>query len=101
MKYLLQKDKNRRQLFLKQEGKWLIFRSLLHNQGISLEFRKFLYEKFFFSVLVLAGSRYRIKNRCILTGRGGSISRKFRISRITFRELCNIGKIGGISRSSW
>ena len=32
-------------------------------------------------------SKVRIRNRCVLTGRGRGIYRKFQLSRITFREL--------------
>ena len=33
------------------------------------------------------------KNRCVLTGRGRGVYRKFKLSRIAFRELASIGQI--------
>ena len=46
-------------------------------------------------------SKVRIRNRCVLTGRGRGIYRKFQLSRITFRELAAKGQIPGITKSSW
>lgn len=46
-------------------------------------------------------SRIRIRNRCAITGRPRAYLRKFRISRIMFRELSQEGKIPGITKSSW
>ena len=46
-------------------------------------------------------SKVRIRNRCILTGRGRGVYRKFNLSRIAFRELSAIGQIPGITKSSW
>jgi len=46
-------------------------------------------------------SKVRIRNRCILTGRARGVYRKFRLSRIVFRELASIGHIPGITKSSW
>lgn len=46
-------------------------------------------------------SPIRQRNRCLLTGRPRGYMRKFRLSRIAFRELCHEGKIPGITKSSW
>ena len=46
-------------------------------------------------------SKVRIRNRCIMTGRGRGVLRKFNLSRIAFRELSSIGQIPGITKSSW
>jgi small subunit ribosomal protein S14 len=43
----------------------------------------------------------RLKNRCVLTGRSGSILRQFKLSRIKFRELAESGMLPGIRKSSW
>jgi len=42
----------------------------------------------------------RFKNRCVITGRGRSISRFLRISRLVFREFARDGKISGLTKSS-
>ncbi len=43
----------------------------------------------------------RIRNRCELTGRPRAFMRKFKISRLTFREMASIGLIPGVTKSSW
>lgn len=43
----------------------------------------------------------RVVNRCELTGRPRGVLRKFRLSRIAFRELSNQGMIPGVTKSSW
>ena len=46
-------------------------------------------------------SKLRLRNRCKLTGRPRGFIRQFGISRITFREMANDGKIPGITKASW
>ncbi|QNR69452.1 30S ribosomal protein S14 [Paenibacillus peoriae] len=43
----------------------------------------------------------RLKSRCELTGRPRGYLRKFKLSRIAFRELAHKGQIPGITKSSW
>lgn len=46
-------------------------------------------------------SPVRLRNRCQLTGRPRGVYRKFKISRLTFRELASHGMIPGVTKSSW
>ncbi len=46
-------------------------------------------------------SPVRLRNRCQLTGRPRGNYRKFRISRLCFREMANHGLIPGVTKSSW
>ena len=46
-------------------------------------------------------SPVRLRNRCALTGRCRGYLRKFKLSRLCFRELANQGLIPGIVKSSW
>jgi small subunit ribosomal protein S14 len=46
-------------------------------------------------------SPVRLRNRCALTGRGKGFIGAFGISRIKFRDLALIGKIPGVTKSSW
>ena len=39
----------------------------------------------------------RLRNRCIITGRPRGVYRKFKLSRIAFRELANEGKLPGVT----
>jgi small subunit ribosomal protein S14 len=43
----------------------------------------------------------RMRNRCKLTGRPRGYMRTFGLSRVTFREMANFGKIPGVTKSSW
>ncbi len=43
----------------------------------------------------------RVVNRCVLTGRRHAYLRRFKLSRISFRELASAGMIPGVTKSSW
>lgn len=43
----------------------------------------------------------RLRRRCALTGRPRGVYRKFKISRLCFREMASNGLIPGITKSSW
>ena len=43
----------------------------------------------------------RVVNRCEVTGRRRAFIRRFKISRLTFRELASGGLIPGVTKSSW
>jgi small subunit ribosomal protein S14 len=46
-------------------------------------------------------SYIRKRNRCQLTGRPRGFLRKFKLSRLCFRELANTGMIPGVVKASW
>ena len=46
-------------------------------------------------------SPIRLRNRCQLTGRARGFLRKFKLSRLCFREMANQGLIPGIVKASW
>jgi small subunit ribosomal protein S14 len=43
----------------------------------------------------------RVRNRCEVTGRPRAYYRKFRMSRVSLRELGNKGLLPGLVKSSW
>ncbi len=43
----------------------------------------------------------RVRNRCILTGRGRGVYKKYGLCRNVFRQLALEGKIPGIRKASW
>ncbi|MCB1131496.1 MAG: 30S ribosomal protein S14 [Verrucomicrobiae bacterium] len=43
----------------------------------------------------------RLVNRCEFSGRRRAFLRRFRLSRISFRELASAGMIPGVTKSSW
>jgi len=46
-------------------------------------------------------SPIRLRNRCLRTGRCRGFLRKFKLSRLVFREMANNGEIPGITKASW
>lgn len=43
----------------------------------------------------------RLHNRCQVTGRPRGYMRKFKMSRISFRELAHKGQLPGVKKASW
>ncbi len=43
----------------------------------------------------------RVRNRCEVTGRPRAVYRKFKMSRISLRDLGNKGLVPGLIKSSW
>jgi len=43
----------------------------------------------------------RLKSRCEVTGRPRGYLRKFKMSRIAFREYAHKGQIPGVKKASW
>lgn len=43
----------------------------------------------------------RLKNRCEVTGRPRGYLRRFKMSRIAFREFAHKGEIPGVKKASW
>ena len=48
-----------------------------------------------------SSSAIRIRNRCFITGRPRGIIRRFKLSRLSFREMALNGEIPGVTKASW
>ncbi len=46
-------------------------------------------------------SPVRLRGRCQMTGRSRGFLRKFKLSRLCFREMANSGMIPGVTKASW
>lgn len=53
------------------------------------------------SLLPRDASPVRRSKRCLVTGRKRAYIGRFKLSRITFRELASNGYIPGVTKSSW
>lgn len=53
------------------------------------------------SMLPRDASPTRVVNRCEASGRRRAFIRRFKLSRIAFRELASHGMIPGVTKSSW
>ena len=99
MKNLVKRDQKRRNLFLKNELKRVQYKALIKNwscAGVTKD--QYVIR---LNQINRNSSKVRIKNRCILTGRGKAVYRFCRLSRIRFRELAAQGLLLGVSKSSW
>ena len=46
-------------------------------------------------------SKIRLRNRCLMSGRSRGYLRKFKLSRLCFREQALYGNIPGMTKASW
>jgi ribosomal protein S14 len=99
VKYLSHKDKLRRHKFLLLEAERLRLKSVIYNRSLQKELRIVYAIKL--SGLSKDSCQGRISNRCIITNRGQSVYRLFRLSRITLKEFTELNKINGMRKSSW
>nr|YP_009138094.1 ribosomal protein S14 [Lobosphaera incisa]AKF78652.1 ribosomal protein S14 [Lobosphaera incisa] len=95
----IQRDKKIREIVARYELKRLECKSIIKNLSISPIIRQKLSVKL--NKLPRNSSRTRIRNRCILTGRGRGVYRFCKLSRIHLRELGGKGVLTGIKKSSW
>lgn len=98
-KSMIEKNNRRRRMTKQKSASRLALKTVIMDKDTSMEER-------FDAVLKLAqmprnSAKVRIKNRCELTGRPRGFYRKFKLSRIAFRELASSGQIPGVIKSSW
>ena len=99
MKNIVLRDKKRRVLVFKNEIRRLQYKSIIKNLTIPGRIK----DEYVFKLNKRPrnSGQVRVKNRCILTGRGKAVYRFCRLSRIRFRELASQGSIPGVCKSSW
>ena len=74
-------------------------KDIIMNRGLPLEERFTAQMKL--NEMPRDGSFIRVRNRCLVTGRPRGNYRKFKMSRIAFRELASTGQVPGVLKSSW
>ncbi len=98
-KALIEKEKKRAKLtalsYAKRQEFKKVVRSLTASEEDKAEAMKGL------DKLPKNSSPIRMRNRCLLTGRPRGYYRKFKVSRLCFRELALEGLIPGIIKASW
>ena len=95
----IQKNLKRIRLVKKYQKKRLALKKIISDKKLPLDER-------FKAQLKLAklprnSAKNRIRNRCEITGRPHGVYRKLKVSRIALRELALMGKIPGMTKSSW
>ena len=96
---LIQRNLKRERLVKKYSKKRIALKKIIKNKKTSPEVRIDAINKL--SKLPRNALPCRLRNRCIVTGRSRGNYRKFKLSRIAFRELASDGKLPGIIKSSW
>lgn len=98
MKKNLHKDNKLRSIFLKNETSRRVLKSIIKNSYVTLELRK--KAKTELSSFPKTSSIVRLRNRCVITGRGRAIVGGFNLSRLMLRKLGRDGMIHGLRKSS-
>jgi len=99
MKASLEQDKKHRQFFVNNEIRKLYYKFMMLNDLLNFNSKLFYQKKI--SLFSSKSSIAKIKNRCLLTGRGHGVFRFFGLSRISFRELASKGALAGIKKKTW
>ena len=95
----IEKTKKRIKLAKKYEGKRKKLKKILMDKKVNLNERFEAAQKL--AKLPKNSAKIRIRNRCEITGRPHGYYRKLKMSRIALRELSSMGKIPGMTKSSW
>jgi len=98
-KCMIEKEGKRKRMAKKFAKRRAKLNAAIHDKETPMEER-------FEAVMKLAklprnAAKVRQHNRCELTGRPRGNYRKFKLSRIKFRELASAGQIPGVIKSSW
>jgi small subunit ribosomal protein S14 len=86
-------------VFSKDEQKRILFKSIIYNKSLKSVIRKAACLKL--SNLPKNGSKTRLTNRCVLTGRAHAVQNHFKLSRISLLNSARFGKISGIKKAVW
>ena len=96
---MIQRDIKRKKLSEKHSEKYKELKSIIMNRQLPLEER--FQAQLKLNKLPRNSSKVRYRNRCQVTGRPRGYYRKFKMSRISLRELAAFGMIPGLTKSSW
>lgn len=95
----IEKQKRRERLVQLKWDKRKELREKSYNMNLSEEERE--QARIALNKMPRDSSPIRLRNRCQMTGRPRGFIRKFKLSRLTFRELASMGMIPGVTKSSW
>jgi len=99
MKAKIEQDRKRRLLVKRLEKKRNNLKCIIHNSMLEDDVRLKALKKL--QNLPRNSSACRVKNRCVLTGRAGSVYRDFKLSRIFLRKKTMEGFLPGVKKASW
>ena len=96
---IIERNKKRIKLYNRFKNKHDKLLKIANNKNLSAEEQ--FQARLKLSSIPRNASKVRIRNRCLVTGRGRGVYRKFSLSRIAFRDLAAVGQVPGITKSSW
>lgn len=96
---LIEREKKRRNLVKKFEGKRAELEAIVDDQSLPEEERYAARLKL--QALPRNANPTRLRNRCKLTGRPRGTFRKFGLARNKLREVAMRGEIPGMVKASW
>ena len=98
-KSAVEKNKHRKKMVDRYSAKRAALKQVARDRALPPEERFQAYLKL--AELPRNSAKIRLRNRCQVTGRPRGVYRKFKLSRITLRELASVGQIPGMVKSSW
>lgn len=98
-KSAIEKQKRREAMVARHREKRAALRKIVKDQSVSEEERDAAVTAL--NKMPRDTAAIRLRNRCQLTGRPRAYYRKFKISRIAFRDLASRGQIPGVVKASW
>ena len=98
-KSAIEKNRRRRRIVAKFSAKRNTLRAIANDQKLPAEER--FEARLKLSQLPRNSAPTRIRNRCEMTGRPRGVYRKYKMSRISLRDLASTGRIPGMVKSSW
>ena len=98
-KSAVEKNKHRKKMVDRFTNKRAALKQVARDRTLPPEERFQAYLKL--AELPRNSAKERLRNRCQVTGRPRGVYRKFKLSRITLRDLASVGQIPGMVKSSW
>ncbi len=95
----IEKNKRRAKLAKQFSAKRARLKAIAKDRSLSMEEQFTARMKL--AELPRNSSPTRIRNRCEMTGRPRAYYRKFKLSRVTLRDMASNGQIPGMTKSSW
>lgn len=96
---MIERDRKRKKMAEQKSSQYQRLKALVMDKSLPMDERFDAQLKL--NKLPRNSSKVRQRNRCQVTGRPRGYYRKFKMSRVTLRELASFGQIPGLTKSSW
>lgn len=93
------RDQARRRVVAAWEARRVALLAVAHDAGAPAPLRRLAREALVALPRDTASSR--VKGRCVWTGRGRGVWRRWRLSRLVVRDLAARGLLPGVTRATW